>query len=128
MTDEERLAELMARFEAEEGAPTRRAEVEAEYLARIFDAIGWKAAGGISVEEIAALAAPIMDAAGRGGDPDLAVHELARLMRSGMQAMDGSLPPISDFVPAAEEVMRRAGASVLRQRAAPSAADAASRR
>ena len=110
---------LRDRFHADElmnGDGVRR--VAESRLANALDAIGWRAANGASSDEVAARAVYIVSAyASHSVDRAATVQSLAELLRASTGGMDGSLPPTSAFIPAAEDVLRRyaAGASAERE-------------
>jgi hypothetical protein len=108
MSDTLEFAALRARFEADEQA-SRGGETNAvvDRLTNALDAMGWRSAGGASSDEIASFASHILDACVTGHrDLGLAARDLADLMRTGVD-LDGSLPPVSAFLPAAEDLLRR---------------------
>ncbi|MDB4877914.1 MAG: hypothetical protein JWM41_4360 [Gemmatimonadetes bacterium] len=77
-------------------------------LTRALDAIGWRSAGGESLDDVAAFAVQILAACVTGHrNTATAVRDIADLMRQSMADLDGSMPPASAFVPAAEDVLRR---------------------
>lgn len=86
-------------------------------LANALDAIGWRAANGASSDEVAARAVYIVSAyASHAADRAATVQALAELLRANTGGMDGSLPPTSAFVPAAEDVLRRYAAGAPAER------------
>jgi hypothetical protein len=100
---------LAQRFTADQRASLGDGESGPEArLTRAFDAIGWRSAGGESLEGVAAFAAQILAACVTGHrNTATAVRDIADLMRQSMADLDGSMPPASAFVPAAEDVLRR---------------------
>jgi len=77
-------------------------------LAQALDAIGWRAAGGSSSEEVADIAAHIVEScATRHHDVNAATTQLAELLRNSAATLDGSTSPASMYLPAAREVLVR---------------------
>jgi hypothetical protein len=73
-----------------------------------LDAIGWRSAGGSSSEEVAAIAAHIVENCVTGHrDPVVAVKQLAELLHNSAATLDGSMSSPSMYVPAADEVLSR---------------------
>lgn len=103
------FAALKARYDADRAAERggRREVVEAR-LVLALEAIGWRSAGGESAEEVAPLAAHVLDACVHGHqDPRRAARELAELLRSSAAALDGGGAHVTAFIPAAEDILRR---------------------
>ena len=77
-------------------------------LEQALDAIGWRSAGGSSSEEVAAIAAHIVErCVTEHRDIGSAVKQLAELLRNSAATLDGSMSSASMYVPAAEEVLTR---------------------
>jgi hypothetical protein len=77
-------------------------------LALALDAIGWRAAGGSSSEEVADIAAHIVEScATRHRDVNAATTQLAELLRNSAATLDGSMSSASMYLPAAREVLVR---------------------
>jgi hypothetical protein len=79
-----------------------------EALAAALEAIGWRGADTVSAEEVAELLLPAIDAcAHRDHDVAALYREVAEVLRGAGPLLDGGLPPVSAYLPAAEEVIRR---------------------
>jgi hypothetical protein len=77
-------------------------------LEQALDAIGWRSAGGSSSEEVAAIAAHIVESCvNEHRDIAVAVKQLAELLHNSAATLDGSMSSASMFVPAAQEVLAR---------------------
>ena len=100
---------LQQRFLGDEAeSPARSGSAMEERLATALDEIGWRSAGGASSTEVAPLASAIIASCVRDHrDPATAVRELATLLRDSMEPLDGGLPAVSEFMPAAAELLRR---------------------
>ncbi len=73
-----------------------------------LDAIGWRSAGGSSSEEVASIAAHIVERCiTEHHDIGVAVRQLAELLHNSAATLDGSMSSPSMYVPAAEEVFAR---------------------
>ena len=109
---------LQARYAQHEAAAFSRAADEGEAaLAAALEAIGWRAAGEDAVEEVAAQALLIVGACVNGHrDPRVAARDLADLMRHYAPRHSDFLAPAAEFLPAAEEVLRRYAAGAPRAR------------
>ena len=77
-------------------------------LAAALHAIGWGAVQDPSPEELADHLVEMVDACVTGHrDTAQLVSDLAALLRDCGPRLDGGLPPVAAYVPAAEEVMDR---------------------
>ncbi|MEO8334273.1 MAG: hypothetical protein ABI664_04840 [bacterium] len=77
-------------------------------LEQALDAIGWRSAGGSSSEEVAAIAAHIVErCVTEHRDVALAATQLAGLLHNSAATLDGSMSSASMYVPAAEDVLAR---------------------
>jgi hypothetical protein len=85
-----------------------RHDVTTARLVQALDAIGWRSAGGSSSEEVAAIAAHIVENCATGRDDvNAATKQLAELLRTSAATLDGSMSSASMYVPAAHEVLVR---------------------
>ncbi|MEO7454875.1 MAG: hypothetical protein ABIY52_01340, partial [Gemmatimonadaceae bacterium] len=76
-------------------------------LERALDEIGWRAADGLSSEEVADVAVEIVrECVQSHRDVSRATYELADLLRAAAAMLDGGSMPTAMFVPAAEEVLQ----------------------
>jgi hypothetical protein len=81
-----------------------------------LDAIGWRSAGGSSSEEVAAIAAHIVESCVTGHhDVRAATKQIAELLRTSSATLDGSMSSASMFLPAAHEVLVRYVGSTQQQ-------------
>jgi hypothetical protein len=70
--------------------------------------IGWRSVGEPSPEELAAYLFELVEACVAGHhDTGLLVDSVARLLRDHGPFLDGGLPPVGAYEPAAEEVLER---------------------
>jgi len=77
-------------------------------LAAALAAIGWSSVGDPSPEELADYVVELVDSCITGHhDPDLLVSEIARLLRDSGPLLDGGLPPVAAYEPAAHEMLER---------------------
>jgi hypothetical protein len=77
-------------------------------LEQALDAIGWRSAGGSSSEEVAAIAAHVVEnCVTEHRDVAVAVRQIAELLHNSAATLDGSMSSASMYVPAAEEVLAR---------------------
>ena len=75
-------------------------------LERALDEIGWRAADGLSSEEVADVAVEIVrECVQSHRDVSRAAYELADLLRAAAAMLDGGSMPAAMFIPAAEEVL-----------------------
>ena len=76
-------------------------------LARALEAIGWRAVRDPSPEELASHVVFLVDACVHDHhDVTLLVHAIAAMLRDNGPLLDGGLPPVEAYVPAAEELLR----------------------
>ncbi len=86
----------------------RRAGGAAPGLAAALSAIGWRAVGEPTPEELAGHLAELVDACVTDHhDPALLVGAVAGLLRDHGPLLDGGLPPAAAYEPAAEDVLAR---------------------
>lgn len=77
-------------------------------LARALEAIGWRAVGEPSAEEIASHLVWMVDACVHDHhDPSVLVRAVAECLRDHGPLLDGGLPDASAYEPAAEDVLAR---------------------
>jgi hypothetical protein len=77
-------------------------------LEQALDAIGWRSAGGSSSEEVAAIAAHIVESCvTEHRDIARAIKRMAELLHNSAATLDGSMSSAAMFVPAAQEVLER---------------------
>jgi hypothetical protein len=109
MTNPIDIDALQQRFDRDEReSPAGSGGATEERLAAALDDIGWRSAGGASSSEVAPLAGAIIASCVRDHrDPATAVQELATLLHDSMEPLDGGLPAVSEFMPAAAELLRR---------------------
>ncbi|MEO5813804.1 MAG: hypothetical protein ABIT20_00855 [Gemmatimonadaceae bacterium] len=100
---------LRDRFAADRARQTEgRHDATAARLELALDAIGWRSAGGSSSQEVAAIAAHIVENCVAGHhDLAVAVTQLAELLHNSAATLDGSMSSPSMYVPAADEVLSR---------------------
>jgi hypothetical protein len=83
-----------------------------------LDAIGWRGGDALGPEEMAQEIVPAFVACAREhGDVALLDRQIAEILRASGPLLDGSLPPVSAYLPAASEIVRRfvgAGAAAAR--------------
>jgi hypothetical protein len=97
-------AALASRQHASSGDDDRAVEA----LTIALEGIGWHGADTVSAEEVAELLLPAIDAcAHRDHDVATLYREVAEVLRGAGPLLDGGLPPVSAYLPAAEEVIRR---------------------
>lgn len=86
----------------------RRAGGATPGLAAALAAVGWHSVGEPSPEELADYLVELVDACiTEHHDPELLVSEIARLLRDNGPLLDGGLPPVAAYEPAAREVLER---------------------
>lgn len=103
------VAALRARFVADTrgGGPDPEAGA-APALARALERVGWRAVRESSPEELASWLVHLVAACVHDhGDVDALVRDVAGLLRDHGPVLDGGLPPVDAYVPAAEEVLRQ---------------------
>jgi hypothetical protein len=77
-------------------------------LAGALERIGWGAVQESSAEELASHVVYLVDACVHDHyDPALLAHEIAAMLRDHGPLLDGGLPPVDAYVPAAEELLRQ---------------------
>jgi hypothetical protein len=77
-------------------------------LTRALEAIGWRAVREPSPEEMADHLAGLLDLCVREHhDVAELTHAVAAALRDGGPLLDGGLPPVEAYEPAAEELLRR---------------------
>jgi hypothetical protein len=97
------LVALRARYLAD-----RHAGGAAPGLAAALAAIGWRAVGEPSPEELASHVVELVDACvTEHHDPALLTSAVARLLRDHGPLLDGGLPPVEAYEPAAVELLER---------------------
>jgi hypothetical protein len=97
------FAALRARYLAD-----RHAGGAVPGLAAALAAIGWRAVGDPSPEELAGYLAELIDACvTEHQDTELLVSAVARLLRDCGPLLDGGLPPVEAYEPAAYDVLER---------------------
>ena len=78
------------------------------HLADALAAIGWHSVGDPSPEELADYLVELLDSCITDHhDPDRLVSDIARLLRDAGPLLDGGLPPVAAYEPAAREVVER---------------------
>jgi hypothetical protein len=86
----------------------RHASGAAPGLAAALAAIGWRAVGDPSPEELAGYLAELVDACvTEHHDTEWLVASTARLLRDSGPLLDGGLPPVAAYDAAAREVIER---------------------
>ncbi len=76
-------------------------------LTRALERIGWRAVREPSPEEMADYLAGLLDACVREHhDVDALTHAVAAALRDGGPLLDGGLPPVEAYEPAAAELLR----------------------
>ena len=94
---------LRARYLAD-----RQSGGAAPRLAAALAAIGWRAVGDPSPEELASYLVDLVDACVTDHqDPERLVGAVARLLRDSGPLLDGGLPPVEAYEPAARDVLER---------------------
>jgi hypothetical protein len=77
-------------------------------LAAALEAIGWHSVGEPSAAELADYVVELLDdCVTRHRDAELLVSEIARLLRDNGPFLDGGLPPVAAYEPAAREMLER---------------------
>lgn len=77
-------------------------------LADALAAIGWRAVQDPTPEELASYVVELVDrCVVDHHDTGQLVHDVARLLRDHGPLLDGGLPPVEAYRPAAEELLRR---------------------
>jgi hypothetical protein len=77
-------------------------------IADALTAIGWRAVGDPSPEELAGYVVELVDACvTEHHDTEWLVDAVARLLRDSGPLLDGGLPPVAAYEPAAREVLER---------------------
>ena len=77
-------------------------------LARALDRIGWRSVLESSADEVASHLVFLVDACvHEHGDVDLLARAVAGVLRDHGPFLDGGLPPVEAYVPAAEELLRQ---------------------
>lgn len=78
------------------------------HLAAALSAIGWSSVGDPSADEVADYLVELLDSCiADHHDPELLVSDIARLLRDSGPLLDGGLPPVAAYEPAAREVVER---------------------
>ena len=97
------LAALRARYAAD-----RHAGGAVPGLTAALTAVGWRAVGEPSPEELAGHVVELIDACvTEHHDTELLVSAVARLLRDHGPLLDGGLPPVEAYDPAARDVLER---------------------
>ncbi len=100
-----RFAALRDRFVADT-APGGAGATPA--ITRALDAIGWRAAGEPSADELASYLVYVFEACVREHrDLSLLVHAIAEVLRDAGPLLDGGLPQVEAYYAAAEELIHR---------------------
>lgn len=77
-------------------------------LTRVLESIGWRGADTVSPDEVAEELLPAVASCARDhGDVSLLYRQIAGILRACGPLLDGSLPPPSDYQPAAMEIVRK---------------------
>jgi hypothetical protein len=77
-------------------------------IADALTAIGWRAVGDPSPEELAGYVVELIDACvTEHHDTEWLIDAVARLLRDSGPLLDGGLPPVAAYEPAAREVLER---------------------
>lgn len=77
-------------------------------LAAALEAIGWRAVQEPTPEELGGyLAELVADCVHRHRDVSALAYEMARALRDTGPLLDGGLPPVEAYLPAAEEILQR---------------------
>ncbi len=77
-------------------------------LAAALSAIGWHSVGDPAPDEVADHLLELLDACITDHhDPELLVHDIARTLRDAGPLLDGGLPPVAAYEPAARDVLER---------------------
>lgn len=76
-------------------------------LVRAIESIGWRGGDSAEPAEVAADVLPsITSCAREHGDLGTMYREIAEVLRASGPVLDGSLPPVHDYLPAAAAVVR----------------------
>ena len=95
------LREALGAASSSDGGATAR-------VARVLESIGWRGGDSASPEEVATEVLPsIASCVREHGDRGVMYREIAEVLRGSGPMMDGGLPPVSDYIPAAAEIVRR---------------------
>ena len=95
------LRNALGTVAAEDGGASAR-------LARALEAIGWRGGDAMEPAEVAQEILPAIVACAREhGDVGMLYRQTAEVLRSSGPLLDGGLPPVHDYMPAAAEVVRR---------------------
>jgi hypothetical protein len=77
-------------------------------LAAALAAIGWHSVGDPSPDDLADYLVELLDSCiTEHHDPEQLVSDIARLLRDAGPLLDGGLPPVAAYEPAAREVLER---------------------
>ena len=77
-------------------------------LAAALEQIGWRSVGDPSADDVASHLVSLVEACVHDHhDADLLEHAIAALLRDVGPSLDGGMPPVDAYLPAAEEVLRR---------------------
>jgi hypothetical protein len=100
-----RLEALSARFRADTGFGGGGAAL---VLTRGLERIGWRSVREPTPEVLASYLVMLLDACvHEHRDVDALVHGIAAVFRDAGPNLDGGLPPIEAYLPAAEELLER---------------------
>lgn len=103
MTEPVTVAALRAALgsaSAEDGGASAR-------LTRALEAIGWRGGDVVDAADVAQEILPSIASCVRDhGNLGVTYREIAEVLRGSGPALDGSLPPVHDYIPAAAEVLR----------------------
>ncbi len=73
-----------------------------------LESIGWRGGDTVDANDVAALLLPHLDAcAAQHLDMAVLYRDVAEVLRGAGPMLDGGLPPVSEYLPAAEAVVRR---------------------
>ena len=98
------LAALRGRFMAD----VQGGGSAAPALARALESIGWGAVRESTPDELASHLVFLLDACVHDHyDTAVLAHDVAALLRDHGPLLDGGLPPVDAYVPAAEELLRQ---------------------
>ena len=76
-------------------------------LTRAIEAIGWRGGDSAEPAEVAGDVLPSIASCAHGhGNLGTMYREIAEVLRASGPVLDGSLPPVHDYLPAAAEVVR----------------------
>jgi hypothetical protein len=77
-------------------------------LAAALAAIGWHSVGDPTPDELADYVVELLDSCITDHhDPEQLISDIARLMRDSGPLLDGGLPPVAAYEPAARELLER---------------------